>query len=98
MRWILFSMLLGVNCLAGEPPFSHIRRKPVISPYIKMDDQFSMPYQMEVLPHLTRSEREAEMRQNQNAKRDSRSIMPQVEGIRPTGHPTYFMIFDFRTF
>jgi hypothetical protein len=63
MRWILLSTMLAAPCLGGEPPFSHIRRRPSISPYIRMDEEFFMPYQMEV---------------------------------RPTGHPTYFMIFDFR--
>jgi hypothetical protein len=95
MRWILISALLAGRCLGGEPPFSHIRRKPSISPYVRMNDEFSMPYHMEVAPQLDR-QREVEVLPNQRARPAPRPVMPHAQGIRPTGHPTYFMMFDFR--
>jgi hypothetical protein len=95
MRWILLSTLLAAPCLGGEPPFSHIRRRPSISPYIRMDEEFFMPYQMEVRPQMDRRT-ETDARSEQRPERMTRPTMPHTEGIRPTGHPTYFMIFDFR--
>lgn len=90
MRWILLSMLLAAPCLGGEPPFSHIRRRPSLSPYIRMDEGLFMPYQMEVLPHM---ERRGVQHQPRTIQKPPRPVMPQTQGIRPTGHPTYFMMF-----
>jgi hypothetical protein len=88
MRWILLSTLFAAPCLAGEPPFSHIRRKPSLSPYVRLDEQAFMPYQLEVLPNM-----EVPAAQPPRAaQRPPRPVMPQTQGIRPTGHPTYFMI------
>ena len=90
MRWILLCTLLALPCSGGEPPFSHIRRRPSLSPYIRMDEALSMPYQMEVLPHV---EKRGVQQQPRTNPRAARPTMPQTQGIRPTGHPTYFMMF-----
>lgn len=96
MRWILLSMLFAAACAGGEPPFAHIRRRPSISPYIRMDEEFFLPYHTEVAPQLERRG-EAEAQPNQKARHAPRPVMPHAQGIRPTGHPTYFMMFDFRS-
>jgi hypothetical protein len=88
MRWIFASMLFVAPCLGADPPFSHIRRRPSLSPYIRMDEALFMPYQMEVLPHM---ENRVPPQQPRTNPRPPRPTMPQTQGIRSTGHPTYFM-------
>lgn len=91
MRWILLSMLLAAPSLAGEPPFSDIRRRPALNPYLRMDEGLFLPYQMEILPR-TQGREAVPPRTNPRA---TRPVMPPHQGIRPTGHPTHFMIFRF---
>lgn len=88
MRWIFTSMLFVVPCLGGDPPFSHIGRRPSLSPYIRMDEALFMPYHMEVLPRVDNGSPHRQARTN---PRPARITMPQTQGIRSTGHPTYFM-------
>ena len=89
MRWILVSMMIAAPCFGGEPPFAHIRRSPSLTPYVRREQEFLNPYQMDP---PQRQEEEVDWRR-QPRQQPPRPVMPQTQGMRPTGHPTYFMIF-----
>jgi hypothetical protein len=85
-------MFLAAQCSAGEPPFSHITRGPSVSPYVRMDWELPPARNTETVPRP-----EGFGDANASSHRRARPVMPHTEGIRPTGHPTHFMIFDFRS-
>lgn len=128
MKKILFVfLLLSKSCFAqipgqpfGPPPFSNIYEKPVLSPYVFIDPNFSMPYYSRVVPLMTQEKQQLEIQRqnkkiyrlqnefksNENLQRRNQIIQSAPmrptgqnsggyqnlnQGIRPTGHSSYFM-------
>lgn len=112
-KLIISILLLPASCFAqtpgqpfGPPPFSNIYEKPVLSPYVFIDPNFSMPYYSRTIPLLEQEKQQREI-QRQNKKiyklqnqmqnpmrptgQSSERYHINTNGIRPTGHPTYFM-------
>lgn len=97
MRWILLSTLMAAPCLGGEPPFAHIQRRQSLNPHTRRQQDFLNPRQTDFLQRS--NEQPGQMSNEQPGQRQQprqqalRPVMPQTQGMRPTGHPTYFMIF-----
>lgn len=116
-KFLIAIFFASSTCLAqtpgqpfGPPPFSNIYQKPVLSPYVFLDQNFSFPYYRSVKPLIEQEDQQREIqRQNkkiyklqneskiiyQNQMRstghNSENYQSNQNGIRPTGHPSYFM-------
>lgn len=96
MRPIAFCLLVLFSTNqshAGEPPFSSARGRPSMSPYLFLDPNFNLPYQTVVRPMLQQHHATG----GQVAGPCPRSRIAEApaqnpQGIRPTGHRTYFML------
>lgn len=90
-KWILLLLLFNQFCLGGEPPFSDLQRKPSISPYLMLDENINLRFQ-EIRPYLEQQKFRGNQNFNQKPLQEHRKEFHYPShGIRPTGHPTYFL-------
>lgn len=79
-----------LSCLANEPPFSSVVPKPPIHPYTYFGPQ-STPMDLQQIRYL----RDKYSTKMERQGRETRGYIPyeppKAQGIRPTGHKTYFM-------
>lgn len=89
MRWAFLALILASECSAA-PPFTGVMPKPPIHPYTYFGPQ-STPMDLQQMTYL-REKYEFQQQQQQQNRRAYIPYVPQnPNGIRPTGHKTYFM-------
>jgi hypothetical protein len=94
-KWIFLFIFNGF-CFGGEPPFSDLQRKPSLSPYLRMSPDLDLPY------HQNFNQTHTNIPQNQiiiqkNIYTEKKPSF-NYDGIRPTGHCTYFMYIPYYNF
>ena len=86
----VFVACLNTNIFAqqpGLPPFSHVKSKPVISPYIVFGNIDLPVYQMQFFPFVEYQKNDQVFKhKNSAAKYQSNPLNYPNECIRPTGH------------
>lgn len=90
LLFILFSN--SSNCFGqtpyqtlNPPPFSNIYQKPILSPYVFLDSNFSMPYYSRVQPLILQEKQQLEIkRQNKKISKLQNEIV-HPNKMRSTG-------------
>jgi len=94
MRWIFLAAFLSSFCEAGDPPFSDLQRKPSLSPYMRYADGACGPFDLGANRDATNAgsaERAVAPDRRLKDENVNHEYLTPQHGIRPTGHPTYFM-------
>lgn len=96
-KWI-FLLFFADICFGGEPPFSNLRRKPSLSPYLILDENLDLRYHQEVKPFLEKQKPNQSFQIQNKSQNNINNFRYPDDKIRPTGHPTYFMHIPYYNF
>jgi hypothetical protein len=92
-KWILIvcTILISSPLCAAEPPFSNLTEKPSIHPYTFINPG-SNPLDYQQMKYLRdKYENQQKPKHYQPSQKNVPYTQEKHQGIRPTGHKTYFM-------